>query len=110
MLCGKGNQDKLGKINERALRLAYSEYSSSYKELLANSKETTIPVKSVRILALEVNKTLNNLNPVFVKDYFVPKTTGHNLRLKNPLDILQAKACCPYSTATRGKAKEKATY
>ena len=30
MLCGKGSQDKLEKINERALRLAYSEYSSSY--------------------------------------------------------------------------------
>ena len=38
MLCGKGSQDKLEKINERALRLAYSDYSSSYKELLANSK------------------------------------------------------------------------
>ena len=36
MLCGKGSQDKLEKINERALRLAYSDYSSSYKDLLAN--------------------------------------------------------------------------
>ena len=87
MLCGKGSQDKLEKINERALRLACSDYSSSYKDLLANSKETTIHVQSVRILALKVYKTFNNLNPVFMKDYFVPKTTGHNLRLKNPLDI-----------------------
>ena len=94
MLCGKGSQDKLEKINERASRLAYSDYSSSYKDLLANSKETTIDVQSVRILALEVYKTLHNLNPVFMKDYFVPKTTGHNLhnlRLKNPLDIPKAK-------------------
>ena len=51
MLFGKGSQDKLEKINERALRLAYSDYSSSYKDLLANSKETTIHVQSVRILA-----------------------------------------------------------
>ena len=42
-------------------------------------------------LALEVYKTLNNLNPVFMKDYFVPKTTGHNLRLKNLLDIPRAR-------------------
>ena len=91
MLCGKGSQEKLEKINERALRLAYSDYSSSYKDVLANSKETTIHVQSVRILALEVYKTLNNLNPVFMKDYFVPKTTGYNLRLKNPLDIPRAR-------------------
>ena len=90
MLCGEGSQDKLETINERALRQAYSDYSSSYKDLLANSKETTIHVQSVRILALEVYKTLNNL-PVFMKDYFVPKTTGHNLRLKNPLDIPRAR-------------------
>ena len=86
ILCGKGSQDKLEKINERALRLAYSDYSSSYKDLLANSKETTIHVQSVRNLALEAYETLNNLNPVFMKNYFVLKTTGHNLRLANPLD------------------------
>ena len=68
MLCGKGSQDKLEKINERALRLAYSDYSSSYKDLLANSKETTIHVQSVRTLALKVYKTLNKLNSVFTKD------------------------------------------
>ena len=84
MLCGKGSQDKLEEINERAIRLAYSVCSSSYKDFLAISKETTIHVQSVRILALEVYKTLNNLNPAFMKDYFVPKTTGHNLRLKPP--------------------------
>ena len=38
MLCSKRNEDKLEKINERALRLAYSDHSFSYKELLANSK------------------------------------------------------------------------
>ena len=92
MLFGKGSQDKLETINERALRLAYSDYSSLYKDLLANSKETTIHVQSVRILALAVYKTLNNLNPVFMKYYFVPKTTGHNLRLKIPLDIPRARS------------------
>ena len=61
MLCGKGSQE----INERALRPAYSDYSSSYKDLLANSRVTTIHVQSVRILALEVYKTLDNLDPVF---------------------------------------------
>ena len=91
MPCGKGSQDKLEKINERTLRLAYSDYLSSYKDLLGSSKETTIHVHLVRILALEVYKTLNNLNPVFMKDYFVPKTTGHNLRLKNPLYIPRAR-------------------
>ena len=37
MLCGKGSRDKLEKINERALRLAYSNYSSSNKDLVAKT-------------------------------------------------------------------------
>ncbi len=87
MLCSKGRQDKLEKINERALRLAYSDYSSSYDDLLTKSKESTVHVQSIRILALEVYKTLNNLNPVFMQDYFLPKITGYDLQIKNPLAI-----------------------
>ena len=70
MLCSKASQDKLEKINERALCLAYSDYSSSFEELLANSKESTIHITSIRVLAFEVYKTLNNLTPIFMKDYF----------------------------------------
>ena len=69
MLCGNGNQDKVEKINERALRLAYSDYSSSYKESLDNSKETTVHIQSVRNFALEVYK----------KTFLYLKTTGYNL-------------------------------
>ena len=56
MLCSKGSQDKLEKINERALRLAYSDYLSSYEDLLLKSKEATNHIQSVKVLALEVYK------------------------------------------------------
>ncbi len=68
MLCSKSSQDKLEKINERALRLAYSDYTSSYNALLKKSEEMTVHVQSVRLLALEVYKTLNSLNPTFMTD------------------------------------------
>ena len=32
-------------------------------------------------------KTLHNINPIYVKDYFLPKAINHNLRLKNPVEI-----------------------
>ena len=73
MLCSKASQDKLEKINERALRPAYSDYSSPFEELLVNSKESTIHIASIRVFKFEVYKTLNNLNPIFMKDYFFTK-------------------------------------
>ena len=61
--------------------LAYADYSSSYGNLLAKSKETTIHIQSIWLLALEVYKTLHNL--IFMKDYFLPKAINHNFRIKN---------------------------
>ena len=55
--------------------------------LLANSKETTVHIQSVRLLALEIYKSLNNLNPNFMKDYFIEKTLNHDLRVANPLVV-----------------------
>ena len=91
MLYSKASQDKLEKIKERALRLAYSDYSYPYEELLANSKESTIHITSIRVLAFEVYKIRNNLNPIFMNDYFLQKTTTHNLRIQNLLLIPKVK-------------------
>ncbi len=77
MLCSKGSLDKLEKKNERALRLVYSDCASSYEMLLAKSNETTIHVQTIRLLAFEIYKTLNNLNPSFMKDYFLEKHVKH---------------------------------
>ena len=48
-------------------------------------------ITSVRVLAFEVYKTLNNLNPIFRKDYILLKTTSHNLRIRNPRLIPKVK-------------------
>ena len=87
MLCSKGSQHKLEKIHERALRLANSDYTSSYEVLLANSKETTVHVHSIRLLALEIYKSFNNLNPPFMKDYFLEKPHSYDLRVAKPLMV-----------------------
>ena len=66
-------------------------YSSPYEELLANSIESTIHITSIRVIAFEVYKTPNNLNPIFMKDYLLQKTTSRNLRIHIPLLIPKVK-------------------
>ena len=55
--CSNVSQKKLEKINERALRLALSNYTPSYDTLLVKAKPTTIHIRSIRLLALEMFKT-----------------------------------------------------
>ena len=54
LFCSNTSQKKLEKVNERALRLALSDYTSSYKDLLINANSTTIHIHSIRLLALEI--------------------------------------------------------
>ena len=60
-----------------------NDYLSSYAELLEKSTSVSMETKRLRTMVYEIFKTLNNLNPVFMKDIFhySPNVTRkkHNL-------------------------------
>ena len=91
LFCSNASQKKLEKVNERALRLALSDYTSSYRNLLVNAESTTIHIYSITLLALEVYKTLHNLNPALMENYFLAKPTSYNLRKNDVLSIPKVK-------------------
>ena len=70
-----------------ALRLALSDYTSSYRNRLVNAESTTIHINSTRLLALEIYKSLQNLNLAFVKDHFLRDPSSYNLR-KNDVVVI----------------------
>ena len=61
---------KIEKIQEQALRILYNNFSSDFESILNKSGKLTIEVKRLRILALEVSKTLNNMNPEYINEIF----------------------------------------
>ena len=74
---------KVGKIQERALRLLHNDFASDYAELLKKLGKATMEIKRLRCLALKIFKTVNNLNAYYMKEIF-SKTTNLTHR---PLDI-----------------------
>ena len=68
--CSKLSQNKIEKIQYRSLKMLTNDYNSDYKDLLEITKTSTMEIKRLRTLALEVFKTVNNLNPDFMKDIF----------------------------------------
>ena len=74
---------KVGKIQERALRLLHNDFASDYAELLKKFGKATMEIKRLRCLALEIFKNVNNLNPYYMKDIFSKST---NLTHR-PLDL-----------------------
>ena len=57
--CGKGNTDKLDKLQFRALKFVYQYFTSSYENLLIRADTYSLNVKRIRLIALEVFKIIS---------------------------------------------------
>ena len=78
---------KLENLLKRALRFLYNNYQLTYEELLDETNRSTMNVKRLRFLCAEIYKTINNLNPSFMKQIFEWKETSRNVREKYRLNL-----------------------
>ena len=59
------------KLHERALRIVYPDYPSSFTELLTKENSTSIHNRNIQLLVTELFKVKNGLLPSFMKEIFV---------------------------------------
>ena len=83
MYCQRESNNLINKIHERALRIAYGDYESTFDALLEKDGSVSIHQRNIQTLATEVFKTKNNLNPSFMKDIFNSVNHSHNTRSQN---------------------------
>ena len=70
MFAGKTSINKICKIHHKTLHVIQNGYQKSYDELLDINKGVNIHQKHLRILALEVSKSIMHVNPEFMWSYF----------------------------------------
>ena len=92
MFASKTTINKILKIYYRTLQVVYREYHKSYEELLQNNKDIYIHQKHLRILALEVYKSIMHFNSEFMWHCFNTKPIPYNLRKGSRLLIPPAKS------------------
>ena len=68
--CSKSSRNKIEKTLYRTLKLITNDYNNDYKLLRNETGNLTMKIKRLRTLVLGIFKTLNNLNPNFMKDTF----------------------------------------
>ena len=83
MHCQRKCNNLINRIQERALRIAYNDYVSDFKTLLENDNSITIHQRNIQALLVEIYKTLNNLNPTFMKEVFCLKELDYTTRKQN---------------------------
>ena len=72
---------KINRIHERALRLVYQNYTSSFHELLKNDKSLSFHHRNMHQVAIEMYKMKNELSPPFMKEIFCYIGKGRETRL-----------------------------
>ena len=70
MFCPRKMNKKMNYIHERALRLVYNDYSSTFPELLKKDQTVSFHHRNIHTLAMELYKVKNDLCPLFMKDIF----------------------------------------
>ena len=66
--------NRINSLHERAVRVVYRDYKATFSELLSKDKSVTIHQKNLQLLATEIFKTKNELNPIIMKEIFTLKT------------------------------------
>ena len=78
---------KIENLQKIALRFLYNNYQLTYEELLDKANSSTMNVKRLSFLCVEIYKTINNLNPSFMKHIFELRETNRNVHEKYRLNL-----------------------
>ena len=70
MLSHKKSLDKTESLHKRALKFLLNDYVSSYEQLSEKSGKCNMKIRRLRFLCIEIYRTLNYLNPSFMKEIF----------------------------------------
>ena len=87
MFHDRSMHNKINKIHERALRIAFKDMSSKFEDLLMKAASVAIHKSNLQLLTTEIYKTKHDLNPKFMDEIFVERNISHNLRGNNHLSV-----------------------
>ena len=73
MFYSRDLNNRINSIHLRALQIVYSDYHSSFIELLKLDNSFTVHERNIQTLAIEIYKVVHNLSPEIMKEVFVLK-------------------------------------
>ena len=71
MCHGRGLNNKITNLHERALRTVHKDKKSSFETFLKHDKSVSIHIKNLQNLATEIFKVKNDFRPEIMKEIFI---------------------------------------
>ena len=90
----QGANNEINRTHKRVLRALYGDYESTFEELLDREKSKTINKKNLQILMNEVYRTINNLNPEYMWEFFTKRDVPYGLLISELCKIPSVNTQC----------------
>ena len=87
MFCNKTSNNQINKIHKRSLRLIYEMQDANFEDLLLKDNSWSVHESNIHTLLIEIYKSINNLSPPIMKDFFDLKNTRYDLQSKQLLKL-----------------------
>ena len=79
--------NKVESLQKKALRFLYEDYVSSYEELLQKAGKETMRINRLRSLCIEIYKSINNINPIYMNEIFRLRKSSRAVRSNYKLNL-----------------------
>ena len=85
--CCAKDLHKIKKINGRALRFVYSDYTSTYSNLLDKAETCRLELRRIHFICTEIYKVLNQIGPSYMSNLITPRQSHYSLRRPSDLFV-----------------------
>ena len=76
--------NKINNVHEKTLRIVYSDYKSTFQEILDKDTSFSVRHRNIQTLAIEIYKHIHGLSPAIMGEVFkINRTLPYNLRTQN---------------------------
>ena len=101
MFYSRTTNNKINKLHERALRLVYDYYVSTFEELLEKGNSFAVHRYNIQTLCMELYKVFSGQSQTIVSDIFERKNINYNLCSQPDFVIPQVKSVYKGSNSLR---------
>ena len=101
MFHSRTTSNKINKLHERALRLVYADYGSTFEELLEKDHSFTVHHYNIQTLCIELYKVFTGQSQTIFSDLFERKNISYSLRSQPDFAIPQVKTVYKGSNSLR---------